>query len=88
MGAPSPKSGMTPRSRGGSADVSAGVLPEPLASLVDVPVLLELVEPSPVDAGAVMISGVELKPVWFVVDAWQAATSKRARVCQISTTPP
>jgi len=35
----------------------------PLASLVDVPELLELVEASPVDAGAVVISGVELKPV-------------------------
>jgi len=63
MGAPSPKSGITPRSRGGSADVSAALLPEPLASLVDVPELLELVEPSPVDAGEVVISGVELKPV-------------------------
>jgi len=64
MGAPSPKSGMTPRSRGGSADVSAALPPEPLASLVDVPEVLELVEPSPVDAvDAVVMSGVELKPV-------------------------
>jgi len=65
MGAPSPKSGITPRSRGGSADVSAALPPEPLASLVDVPELLELVEPSLVDAtdAAVVISGVEPKPV-------------------------
>jgi hypothetical protein len=53
---------MTPRSRGGSAIESP-----PLGSLsspVLVPELLELVELPPVDmAGAVVMSGVEPKPV-------------------------
>jgi len=64
IGPPSPKSGITPRSRGGSADVSAALLPAPLASLVDLPELLASLVEAPVDAAdAVVISGVELKPV-------------------------
>jgi hypothetical protein len=58
-GVPSPKSGMSPRSRGGSVVVSALPPPEPLSSVVDVSELLELDEelldePS----GTVVIPGV------------------------------
>jgi len=61
---------MPPRSRTGSAVVSALPPAEALASPVLVPELTELVEPSPVDAaGAVVASGDEPKPVWPIGDA-------------------
>ena len=85
-GEPSPKSGIPPRSRAGSAVVPALPPLEPLSSPVLVPELLELVEPSPVDAaGAVVASGDEPKPVWPMGDAWQAVASKSARVFRVAT---
>ncbi len=57
-GVPSPKSGMSPRSRVGSV-VSALPLPEPLSAVVDVPELLELDEELLDEAsGTVVIPGV------------------------------
>ena len=78
---------MTPRSRGGS--LSAALPPEPLSSAVVVPELLELVELPPVDAaGAVVMSGVEPKPVWPTGGAWQAPTNKSARMLRVPTAAP
>jgi len=74
---------MTPRSRGGSVIESASLPPESLSPVVVVvvPELLELVDPWPVDAaGAVVMSGVEPKPVWPMGDAWQAVTSRSAKL--------
>jgi hypothetical protein len=63
--------------------------PEPLSSPVLVPELPEPVELPPVDtAGAVVTSGIEPNPVWPTGGAWQAPTSKSARMLRVPTSAP
>jgi hypothetical protein len=58
MGAPPPKSGMAPRSRDGSACVSASLLPELVSPVVVVvvPVLPELEDELPDDSSGTIVA--------------------------------
>jgi len=87
-----PKSGISPKSPTGPDVEPALPLAEPLSSPVLVPELPELPEPEeplPVDtAGAVVTSGIEPNPVWPTGGAWQAPTSKSARMKRVPTSAP